>query len=228
MIGVVLPSRGRPEECKRACESLRNHAIGRIDIVVRLDADDPKLEQYRRLLAVHIVGPRGRGYIDNARMIDEAARLVRGDYIMQFVDDAEMWTHGWDEEYERVMKWDSVGTANVTTPDGSNFRFSFPVISRRLMELNNGRFSLGDSSSVDRCWEAYARYRQCEARAGVHIHHFHIGAVGPGDLTSQEGRTPYGLQIARNQHQWSIGNDTIGRAFAELVAREASGSTSTP
>jgi len=227
MIGVVLPSRGRPEECRRACESLRANAADKIDIVVRVDFDDPTLVAYRLgEIARMVLGQRGRGYADNHRMIDDAARVVAGDYIMQFVDDAEMRTNGWDKEYERVMRWDSVGTANVTTPDGSNFRFSFPVISRRLFDINNGRFSLGDSSSVDRCWEAYARYRNCEARAGVHIHHFHIGAVGHGDLTSQEGRTPYAHQIARNQHQWSIGNDTIGRLFSERV-RQACESTST-
>jgi len=229
MIGVVLPSRGRPDECRRACESLRAQAAGAVDIVVRLDLDDPLLERYRLgELAVTVRGQRGLGYAENHRMIDEAARVVHGDFVMQFVDDAEMRTNHWDDEYRKVMQWDSVGTANVTTPDGSNNRFSFPVISRRLLEINGGRFSLGNSSSVDRCWEAYARYRKCEARAAVHIHHFHVGALGPGDLTSREGRSPHAVQIARDQFKWSTGNDTIGRDFSELVARTERESMSTP
>lgn len=219
MIGVVLPSRGRPKECENACRSLQAQANGPVDIIVRLDADDPTLLDYKlRDLAVVVVGQRGRGYLDNHRMIDEAARFVRGDLIMQFVDDAEMRTLNWDDEYRRAAgnREIFVCAANVLCPSGKSMEWSFPVIPRKLMEINGGRFCLGDNSSVDRCWAAFARHHRCGVMAPVTIFHKIIGGCVPDDQTSREGRTPFTLSI-RDRASWGAEHDRIGREFSDQV-----------
>ena len=48
MISILLPSRGRPDNIVRLANSIFETASNpsEIEIIVRLDEDDPKLEQY--------------------------------------------------------------------------------------------------------------------------------------------------------------------------------------
>lgn len=59
-ISILVPSRGRPDQLDRMWSSAREHAHGTVELVVRLDDDDPALEQYRDVLddATLIIGPR--------------------------------------------------------------------------------------------------------------------------------------------------------------------------
>jgi len=228
MIGVAIPSRGRPAELKRAMDSLIGRSTEKIHIAVRMDFDDPEL---RNPLLAGIcrmddkaivsckVGNRMRGYVDNHVFIDEAAKILSTDcdLMMQFVDDAEMRTDRWNEKYREAIgdRQIFVCSANVTTPDGSNYPWSFPLIPRRLYEINGG-FCLGSNPSVDRCWAAFARAYSCEVRSGVDVIHHHIGAIGAGDKTSQEGRTPFARNIP-DRVAWETEHDRIGREFAEKV-----------
>ena len=125
-IAVLCPSRGRPARLESMAESLFRTAASpeRVELVLRLDEDDPDLPGYGRVLAgdergriTRIFGPR--------RSIPEALNAIapslEHDVIGTAADDVLFRTAAWDCEVERALG--DGGRAAIAVPmDGREER----------------------------------------------------------------------------------------------------------
>jgi len=105
MITLAGASRGRPHHMARVIDNALELASkdSNIEILIRLDEDDPALPQYlesRIGERIYRVGPRlGRGA---ARPINEMAMQASGDLVMQLSDDQEFITPDWNTLIENA------------------------------------------------------------------------------------------------------------------------------
>jgi hypothetical protein len=93
MISIVCPSRGRPQLAKRMIDSFLNNPGCAVEILLYLNEDDPKLEQYKDLINSehYSIGPdRSPGYSWNM-----LAQSAKHDIIFLMGDDAENTTQDW-------------------------------------------------------------------------------------------------------------------------------------
>ena len=96
-ISLLIPSRARTELLGRMIASVRAVSVLPVEIVVRIDADDPQLEGYRQMRAqgtinVLVEGPR----IVMSDLWNDAARHALADVMMLCGDDLVFKTPGWD------------------------------------------------------------------------------------------------------------------------------------
>lgn len=93
MISVVCPSRGRPELAKRMVDSLLKDPGCEIEILIYLNLDDPKLEEYKKILDPkhYQVG------VDRSPVYswNQLALQARYDIIFLMGDDAQVNTPKW-------------------------------------------------------------------------------------------------------------------------------------
>lgn len=95
MISILVPSRGRPDQLARMIDSARATAAGPVEVVARLDDDDPALQQYEEKLigrASMIVGPRTVLSI----YWNECWERAAGPVFHHAGDDLIYRTDGWD------------------------------------------------------------------------------------------------------------------------------------
>lgn len=104
MITLGMASRGRPKLFERAMRSVVERTLdaSAVEVVVRVDSDDPELKNYQREwpIAVRFI-EKPRGIVGAAPYINEAIIAGRGDVRFQFTDDQTIETHGWDCFVER-------------------------------------------------------------------------------------------------------------------------------
>lgn len=102
-LGILLPSRGRPDNLKRFIESTFETAHN-ARIYIRLDEDDPALEAYQMVLDTldgeewatrGVVGPR-TGFASSMNELAELAESDGMSHVGMFGDDVEPITPGWD------------------------------------------------------------------------------------------------------------------------------------
>ena len=131
MISILVPSRERPELLERSIASL---GPGDLEVLVRVDDDDPRLGDYRRLFPGAIVGPH-HGYAALHHYYNELAARARGDWLVIWNDDSLMETANW---IEIVRSFD--GKLVVLNPDTNHDNWDidmnvFPIFPRRIVEL---------------------------------------------------------------------------------------------
>lgn len=101
-LGIVLPSRGRPDGLKRMVASLLDNAAkpDRVTIFAGLDADDPTLPQTEGIAGVERVIRAPEPTV--AKMIDNLARQAEEacDATIRMDDDFICETRGWDDNAE--------------------------------------------------------------------------------------------------------------------------------
>lgn len=170
MISVLLPSRGRPKDLEEAIDSLYSHSAyrdGVVEVLVRLDRDDPELDSYTdlRQMAEFVIGERGRGYPDMHVYVNELAALAKGDWLFLFNDDARMRTVDWDRKILEG-EWPEICVLRPNQGDAGNL---FPIVSRKFYETL-GYFSL--SPHNDSWVESISRYLDIEyAIEGMWVDH---------------------------------------------------------
>lgn len=99
-LAVVIPTRGRAAQCRGLIEAVR--CTSKADVVVSVDADDPQIEDYRRIPAEH----RDRVYLvitdgpgSHVAAINAGAAVALGlgvEVIAKFDDDHFPVTCDWD------------------------------------------------------------------------------------------------------------------------------------
>src|SRR5688572_20333 len=99
LISVLLPSRGRPEGLARMMNSLYETAAHRryVEVVVRLDEDDPKLGEYWQLSQHPFIAKTGPRIL-LSECWNQAAEAADGEILMHCGDDITFNTVGWDEQ----------------------------------------------------------------------------------------------------------------------------------
>lgn len=103
MLAVTVPSRGRPQNIKRLAEALKNTCTGEYELLLRVDSDDPKLNEYLDLEdGTKLIGER----IFFTLSLNELAQhaLENGFTHMAILgDDVLPETVGWDEKMIKVL-----------------------------------------------------------------------------------------------------------------------------
>lgn len=94
---LLCPSRHRPTQARELLESIRASAAGDIELILRLDEDDPTLNQYYDQVSGSdvrfVVGPR----VVLSQCWNDAADEARADLLMQLGDDIRFRSVDWDD-----------------------------------------------------------------------------------------------------------------------------------
>jgi hypothetical protein len=168
-----VPSRERPGPLR---ESLRSLGDADLELLVRVDEDDPCLDEYRQIGEV-IVGPR-HGYRRLHDYYNELALRASGDWLLLWNDDCLMRTPDW---FRIVRSFD--GKLAVLNPNTNHDNWAidmnvFPIVPRQLVELI-GHFSL--SVHNDSWMEFVGRDAGIMVRVPIMIHHDRADLTGNND-----------------------------------------------
>lgn len=150
MISILIPSRGRPEELLTSINSLGLNS--EIEILVWLDSDDPKLEQYRELLKtnpfVRFFVKDRIGYKNFHLMVDFLARQAKYDWYFLFNDDSYMENSDWLKVFKDFVRpFEPTNQPIVINIWGQGIVVNnlFPIISRAYFDI------LGHISLTQNC-----------------------------------------------------------------------------
>ena len=184
-VSVLLPSRGNPDKCSQAIRSLllmADHPTW-IEIILRLDRDDPTREDYPAYIEP-ILGQRYGGYQDLNRMYEECATFSKGDVLLIYNDDLKCVTKGWDSLYLKHAHEHPLRPmcCRIT---GDHYHWAFPAVSRQLYRKVGNRICPSETFVVDRIWHEVANAKGWTAddcRVEVTLHHDRIEPEnGPED-----------------------------------------------
>ncbi len=149
-LSLLVPLRGNPGRRDRFWSSLRATAPN-IELVIRLDDDDPETTAWARALSpqpIIVTGPRLNGYASLPRFFNEMAAVATGDLLMCGNDDMMFVTPKWHAHYlSRANQYpDGVFDLGcLTYPAGA---FPFSVVSRQAVAalgfLNDERLLYSD------------------------------------------------------------------------------------
>lgn len=135
LCAVLMPTRSRVERCIKSIESLllaEPNLNSQIEILMRLDSDDPQLANYTSQLSKYPrvrfhVGP-SYGYTAFGLYCTELAVLSKAKFIMQWNDDAIMegpWISRIKEcpegNYWMQCEWHKLGGSRYHKDDGAPF-----------------------------------------------------------------------------------------------------------
>jgi len=226
-ISLIIPTRSRPEELRSTLGAAYRTAMfsAEVEAVCRLDADDPRLDDYIKVLhefpqAVFIIGQRRGGYSSLVEFMDECAAISTGDLIMCFNDDMVMLTSGWDEVLCRALAGRplavGIGELMLNGDPGNQCQYACAVIPRPLYQLC-GALGLGGLNELDRCWEALARHAGCEVKTSVQIAHRQNFTSTPD---TNAVRNEYGRKLHANWGERSAAWEEVGRRYAALVKKQ--------
>lgn len=156
-ISMLLPARGRPANLRTSVQSVFDLAADpdSVEVLVRLDDDDPHLREELAILEGHEarevlvgVGPR-LGYARMNDYYDALAAQARGDWIFFWNDDTDMVTRAWDELTRQCPLYSVQFPRRDTIPaesrpgyDGPLYSdYTFPVLGRPVLEALDGNMS---------------------------------------------------------------------------------------
>jgi hypothetical protein len=173
MISVLVPSRERPDLLARSIDSLGE---GELEVLVRVDEDDPRLDSYAQFPGL-VVGAH-HGYERLHHYYNELAERARGDWLFLWNDDCIMETRNW---IEVVRSYD--GKMAVLNPNTNHDNWEidmnvFPILPRKMFELM-GHFSL--SNHNDSWVEFVARDAGIMVRVPISIIHDRYDLTGNND-----------------------------------------------
>lgn len=139
-LGLILPSRGRPEGLKKSLKSIIDNSYSKnIKVYIYLDDNDKMLDQYKIIINEYkrIVDLTIGKPIGVPKSFNLLASKVQEKYIMMFNDDLEINTQSWDkfflEDVDKINDQIFVAFFN----DGINFNnhAAFPIISKKWFDL---------------------------------------------------------------------------------------------
>jgi len=104
LVSVCIPSRGRVKLLKELVESLLRTVsdLSRIEIIFRVDEDDPDTIEYvsQVLNAIVVVGS-SVGYDNHQSRINDMFAVAKGRYLLLTGDDHRWQTNGWDDYLQK-------------------------------------------------------------------------------------------------------------------------------
>jgi hypothetical protein len=175
VISVLVPSRGRPAQLARSIASLGD---GDLEVLVRIDDDDPCRDEYLALPYISVtVGPR-HGYAQLHRYYNELAERAAGEWLLIWNDDSIMETRDW---IDIVSSYDGKMVVLNPTTNHANWDIDmnvFPIFPRRMVELM-GHISL--SPHNDSWIEFVARDAGIMIRSPIVILHDRADLTGNND-----------------------------------------------
>ena len=206
-ISILLPSRGRPDSAKSAINKLFALAAQpeQVEVIIRTDNDDPKVARYQALTSdnIKVIVGESHGYVGIWRYFEECYNVSRGQVVVDYIDDAEMETPGWDSLYLSAAKSNPLAaiSSHISSPSEGrdrHYRWALPACSRTLYEHSLMKQlpdpGLALITSRDRVWDAYAEASGQEIQADVWITHYYTEST-PGN--------PRGDYYAHVRAHWS-------------------------
>lgn len=136
-VSVLLPTRKRPEHCRRSVRCLRDLAArpGDVEVLLRHDDDDepPPLPpaEVGAFAALRVLGGPRHGYGGMHRYYNQLAGEARGDWLLVWNDDADMLTPGWDDLLREAPPFCVQYPRRDVT---ATTDFTFPVLGRPVYE----------------------------------------------------------------------------------------------
>jgi hypothetical protein len=129
VISVLIPTRSRPTNLRASiasCYALANHPE-RVEVMVGVDGDDPLLSQVLAACdgwSIKILrAPKRYGYKHLYEYFNRLAAASKGAWLINWNDDAEMLTQGWDdllcdapEVAVQFLRRDEIKEADPTLP----------------------------------------------------------------------------------------------------------------
>ncbi len=152
VVSVLLASRQRAEHLEATIDSLYQHAANPddIEILIRLDNDDPQLNDALAMLKgkhaddhhiTTLIGDRYGGFQHLHLFINELCQIARGDFFFYCSDDARMNTPNWDQIMAgyRNEICSLLVSQNNQGPKAAGY--AFPAVHRKIYEII-GHFAL--------------------------------------------------------------------------------------
>lgn len=197
LVSVFLPTRGRPQGLVEAIDSL--HSLCRdkslVEYVLKADTDDVEtvnlIYNLSKVLPIrYIVSPRGKGYLEIHKYLNELTYLCRGDWLLGFNDDAKMLTQDWDQillevDASKVPGW--AGTDEIcligTQIVERDISWEMPIIRRKAIEVL-GHFTFNFSA------DSWIYWVMSGINAAFLIEEIKVSHYGNeiDDTTKREGR----------------------------------------
>lgn len=173
LVSILLPTRSRLQGLLTAVDSLWSLAKNKsnIEFIFKVDDDDKDtINAINKISSLipnckKIVSPRGRGYLDLHKWINQMCSIASGDWLFLFNDDARMITQDWDYIIEVLIgrrSWPGINEICLLTLSEENYPYSMGwfLLRRQTYELL-GNFSLGPM-----CDDWLCRVTNC---CGCHI-----------------------------------------------------------
>jgi hypothetical protein len=182
-LGVLVPSRGRPNNATRLWDSMQQTCAGGTTLMIGLDADDPARDSY----------PPGPAYViqDGMRYVtawvNYLALLTYGqfEFIGHFGDDNTCQTPGWDDRIRESLGRQPFAFANDLYPTRPSGSLSCHIFMRAEVVKILGYFGPPEISHmyVDVAWMAWCLAAGHEFLGDVLLPHHHYTLGAPHDDT---------------------------------------------
>src|SRR5260221_3585150 len=216
-ISVLIPSRGNPTELAKSIRALLDCSSDpdRIEIIIRLDADDTALPDYLSLLnsgispwTKYIIG-QSLGYSGFNEYFEDCRRLACGDLMWVFNDDVLVETKDWDIIYETSLSKIPFGVAaaNIT---GDGYQWCILMVRREVFDAV-GHFCPYPGLTNDRILHSYARQSGRGTVAAVHLHH-ELKPLDPGS-----GRDKIYTYARSNWDEMVVRWDSAAKQILEMT-----------
>jgi hypothetical protein len=193
-ISVLVASRERPALLR---ESIASLGEGDLEILIRVDHDDPRLDEYREF-STPMIGPP-HGYDGLHVYYNQLAERARGDWLVLWNDDCIMQTSNWIEIVHRFNR-KMVVLNPATNHDNWTIDMNvFPIVPRKMVELM-GHFSL--SAHNDSWMEDVARRAGIMVRVPIRILHDRADLTGNNEDAVYAARR-YGTDEFRSEQMVS-------------------------
>ena len=192
LASILLPSRGCYESLVTSISSLINNAYDRscFEIIVKVDDDDLKTAQVLASLQKQCpetliraaVSPRGRGYPDLGKFVNEMAAEARGDWLILWDNDFIMRTKYWDRRIYNTVAYPaypwSTELALLTSKENNVL-----VCIRKFTYKLLGHIAL--SAIADRWIHDISQTMQLTSRTNIKIEHDHKFVLGDEQLKTE-------------------------------------------
>lgn len=190
-IGVLLPSRGRPDSLIASVHSLwvKAEAPDSLNIYVGYDIDDLDTARAADSLGVYVVPFKVRhGYTQLHRYVNKLAESSVDDWLLLWNDDATMETYYWDS----IVYGYSSSYPVVLSPSSTGVNHDmccFPIVSRCMYSII-GHMSL--SNHIDSWLQDLANALGLLRKLDVHVYHDRFDLTGGhNDQTFAESSSGY-------------------------------------
>ena len=128
MIDLLCPTRGRPEQFKRMCDSARSTADGEINILAYMDSDDTGRDKYQEDVFIGKPMPLAPAY-------QFLFNQSKADIVMMCADDIVFRTPGWDTKIRQQATSDGVFVLSYDDLGRPRKEDGHPFIGRKFIEL---------------------------------------------------------------------------------------------
>ena len=172
---IMVPSRGRPHNIEKLKEDWDKNSTANSSLVVLVDDDDPKLDEYLKIHEETVVGPRLRIGGTLNKFAPEIAKTAKN--IGFLGDDHRTRTYGWDSIFIEELNKMKVGVVyGNDLLQGENLATAVAMTSNIVTTL--GYFCVPGSIHLflDNFWMEIGKGTKIKYLPDVIIEHIHPSA----------------------------------------------------